>query len=76
MTSSHQGRKIAEAFWRRLWLKQVHLSSGLFVFIGVHSWFVFINDRPFSSNDPHGRAGVTAYRDPHSLHSSQECNPR
>ena len=47
MTSSHQGHKIAEAFWCRLWLKQVHLSSGLFVFIRVHSWFVFINDRLF-----------------------------
>ena len=47
MTSSPQGRKIAEAFWFRLSLKQVHLSSGLFVFIRVHSWFVFINDRPF-----------------------------
>ena len=43
MTSSHQGHQMAEAFWRRLWLKQVHLSSGLFVFIRVHSWFVFIN---------------------------------
>ena len=47
MTSSHQGHKTAEAFWCRLWLKEVHLSSGLFVFIRVHSWFVFINDRPF-----------------------------
>ena len=33
MTLSHQGHKVAEAFWYRLWLKQVHLSSGLFVFI-------------------------------------------
>ena len=47
MTSSHPGHQIAEAFWRRLWLKQVHLSSGPFVFIRVHSWFVFINDRLF-----------------------------
>ena len=47
MTSSHQGHHIAAAFWCRLWLKQVHLSSGLFVFIRVHSWFVFINDRLF-----------------------------
>ena len=49
--SSHDivtpGHKIAEAFWCRLWLKQVHLSSGLFVFIRVHWWFVFINDRLF-----------------------------
>ena len=47
MTSSHQGHKIADAFWCRLWLKEVHLSSGLFVFIRVYLWFVFINDRPF-----------------------------
>ena len=47
MTSSHPGHQIAEAFWRPLWLKQAHLSSGLFVFIRVHSWFVFINDRLF-----------------------------
>ena len=47
MTSSHQGHKIAEALWRRLSLKEVHLSSGLFVFIRVHSWFVFVNDRLF-----------------------------
>ena len=47
MTSSPQGHKIAEAFWCRLWLKQVHLSSGLFAFIRVHSWLVFINDQPF-----------------------------
>ena len=39
--------QVAEACWPRMWLKQVHLSSGLFVFIGVHSWFVFIDDRPF-----------------------------
>ena len=37
------GRKIAEAFWRRLWLKEVHPSSGLFVFIRVPSWFIFIH---------------------------------
>ena len=47
MTGSHQRDKSAEAFWRQLSLKEVHLSSGLFVFIRVHSWFVFINDRPF-----------------------------
>ena len=47
MTSSHQGHQIAEAFWCRLWLREVHLSSDLFVFIGVHSWFIFINDQPF-----------------------------
>ena len=47
MTSSHQGHKIAEVFGCRLWLKEGRLSSGLFVFIRVHWWFVFINDRPF-----------------------------
>ena len=47
MTSSHQGHQIAEVFWCRLWLKEVHLSSGSFVFIRVHLWFVFINDRLF-----------------------------
>ena len=41
MTSSHPGHKIAEAFGRHLSLQEVHLSSGLFVFIRVHSWFVF-----------------------------------
>ena len=48
MTGSHQRDKIAEALWRRLWLKEVHLSSCLFVFIRVHSWFVFIDERLFS----------------------------
>ena len=33
MTSSHQGHKIADVFWCRSSLKQVHLSSGLFVFL-------------------------------------------
>ena len=47
MTGSHQRDKSAEAFWRQLSLKEVHLSSCLFVFIRIHSWFVFINDRPF-----------------------------
>ena len=47
MTSSHQGHEIADAFWCRLSLKEIHLSSGLFVFIRVHSWFVFINDQRF-----------------------------
>ena len=37
---------MADAFWRRLWLKEVYLSSCLFVFLRVHSWFIFIN-RPF-----------------------------
>ena len=40
MTGSHQRDKSAEAFWRRLPLKEVHPSSGLFVLIRVHSWFV------------------------------------
>ena len=47
MTGSHQRDKSAEAFWRQLSLKEVHLSSGLFVSIRVHSWFVFINDQLF-----------------------------
>ena len=47
MTWSHQGHHIAEVFWCRLSLKQVHLFSGLFVFIRVHWWFVFINGRLF-----------------------------
>ena len=47
MTSSDQRDKIAEAFGCRLSLKEVYLSSGLFVFIRVHSWFVFIDDQPF-----------------------------
>ena len=47
MTSSHPGHKIAEAFGYRLLLKEVPLSSCLFVFIRVHSWFFFINGRPF-----------------------------
>ena len=47
MTSSPQGHKIAEVFWCRLWLREVHLSSRLFVSIRVHSWFIFINDQPF-----------------------------
>ena len=42
MTSSHQGHQIADAFRCRLSLREVHLSSGLFVFIRVHWWFVFI----------------------------------
>ena len=44
-TMHAQGHKIADAFWRPLSLKQVHLSSCLFVFIRVHWWFVFINDQ-------------------------------
>ena len=47
MTSSQQGHKIAEALGYCMWLKEVHLSSGLFVFIRVYSWFVFINDQLF-----------------------------
>ena len=47
MTGSHQRDKSAEAFWFRLSLKEVHLPSSLFVFIRVHSWFVFMNHRLF-----------------------------
>ena len=47
MTGSHQRDKSAEAYWRQLSLKEVYLSSCLFVFLRVHSWFIFINVRPF-----------------------------
>ena len=58
MTSSPQGHQIAEAFWCRLTLKEVHLSSVyscLFVFIRGSSSLTIGR---FSSNDPHGRAGA------------------
>ena len=55
MTSSHQGHKSAEAFWCCLWLKEVHLSSCLFVFIRGSSSLTIGR---FSSNDPHGRVGL------------------
>ncbi len=42
MRSLHQRDKSADAFWRRLSSKEVRPSSGLLVFIRVHSWFVFI----------------------------------
>ena len=44
MRSSHQGDKSAEALWCRLSLKEVNLSSCLFVFIRGSS---SCNDRPF-----------------------------
>ena len=49
MTSSLQGHHIAEALWRRLWLKEVHLFFlpvylCLFVSIGGSS---SLNDQPF-----------------------------
>ena len=47
MRSFHRGHDIAEAFRHRLWWKEVHPYSGLFVLIRVDSWFVFNNDRPF-----------------------------
>ena len=47
MTSPQHGHEFAETFGRRLSLKEVQLSSVLFVFICVHSWFVLINDQPF-----------------------------
>ena len=61
MTSSHSGHEIAEAFWFRLSLKEVHLSSCLFVFIRVHSWFVFMNDRLFflERSARHRRDGIS-----------------
>ena len=60
MTSSLQGHHIAEALWRRLWLKEVHL-----FFLLVY-WCLLVSIRGsssltisrFSSNDPHGRAGA------------------
>ena len=55
MTSSHQGHKITEAFWCRLTLKEVPLSSCLFEFIRGSSSLTISR---FSSNDPHGRAGA------------------
>ena len=54
MTGSHQRDKSAEAFWRRLSLREVHVSSCLFVFIRGSS---SLSIGRFSSNDPHGRAG-------------------
>ena len=56
MTSSHQGHKIAEVFWCRLSLKEVHLSSGLFVSIRGSSSLTIGR---FSSNDPHSGAGAS-----------------
>ncbi len=58
MRSFHRGHDIAEAFGRRLWWKEVHPYSGLFVLIRVDSWFVFINDQPFSWNDPPAKPGA------------------
>ena len=55
MTSSPQGHKMAEAFWCRLTLKEVHLSSCLFVSIRGSSSSTISR---FSSNDPHSRAGA------------------
>ena len=48
--SSHQGHKIAEAFWRRLSLKEVNRSSCQFVFIRGSSQLTIGR---FSQNDPH-----------------------
>ena len=53
MTKTHQGHNIAEAFLCRLSLKQIYLSSYLFVFIRSSSSFTIGR---FSWNDPHGRA--------------------
>ena len=55
MTSSHPGHKIAEAFWRRLWLKEVHLSSCLFVSIRGSSLLTISR---FSSNNPQAGRGL------------------
>ena len=55
MTSSHPGHKIAEAFWRRLWLREVHLSSCLFVSIRGSS---LLTIGRFSSNNPQAGRGL------------------
>ena len=57
MTSSPQGHKMAEAFWCRLTLKEVHLSSCLFVFIRGSSSLTI---GCVSSNDPHRQGGGPA----------------
>ena len=63
MTSSHQRPKIAEVFWCRLWLREVHLSSGLFALGARACLFVSIGGSSslsmgrFSSNDPPRRMG-------------------
>ena len=72
MTSSHQGQKIAEALWRRLSLKKVHLYSGSFVIICVHSWFLFIDDRLSFLVDSPARAGARTYPESSRDHLSQE----
>ena len=58
MTSSHQGHKIAEALGYCMWLKEVHLSSGLFVFefVSIRGSSSSTTGR-FSSNDPPRRGG-------------------
>ena len=59
MTSSQQGHKIAEAFWCRLWLKDVHLYLLVYscLFVSIRGSSSLTIGR-FSSNDPHGRAGA------------------
>ena len=60
MTSSLQGHHIAEALWRRLWLKEVHLfflPVYLCLFVSICGSSSLTISR-FSSNDPHGRAGA------------------
>ena len=62
MTSSLQGHHIAEALWRRLWLKEVHLfflPVYLCLFVSICGSSSLTISR-FSSNDPHGRAGGPA----------------
>ena len=65
ITSSDQGHKIAEAFWCCLSLKEVLLSSCLFVFIRVHLWFIFINDQPFVLEWSPRQGGGTAKQEIH-----------
>ena len=46
-TKKNHGNNTAEALGSRLSFEQAHLSSGQFVSICVHSWFVFIDDWEF-----------------------------
>ena len=62
MTSSLQGHHIAEALWRRLWLKEVHLfflPVYLCLFVSICGSSSLTISR-FSSNDPHGSGGGRA----------------
>ena len=70
MRSSHHGHKIAEVFWRRLPLKEVHVSSCLFGSIRGSSSLTIGR---LSSNDPHGRAGGRLTADHYSLTTKSDA---